>query len=123
VTIQSGDDMGNSNLVSKKKLMTEAQVKAKVKAMLKKYNVFYFMPSASIYGKSGIPDFVCCIDGLFLVIETKSEEAGIGGLTSLQKKVKSDIEGRDGIYRVVYNEESLQSLAQLLERILNEEAV
>jgi hypothetical protein len=96
------------------KPITEAQVKTKVKELLKKYNVFYFMPAASIYGKSGIPDFVCCINGYFVGIETKAPKVGIKGLTVLQKKTQSEILMHRGQYVVVYDENTFAKLDRLI---------
>jgi len=51
----------------------EGKVKAKVVAVLKKYNVYYFFPSTGGYGKSGVPDIVACVNGRFVGIECKAK--------------------------------------------------
>jgi hypothetical protein len=54
----------------------EGKVKKDVKKLLKALKqrglAHWFMPSASIYGKAGAHDFICCIRGRFVTIETKS---------------------------------------------------
>jgi hypothetical protein len=49
----------------------EGKVKDKVKALLRKYNAYSFMPVQAGYGASTL-DFLCCINGRFLAIETKA---------------------------------------------------
>ena len=50
----------------------EGRVKEKVKKLLKGRGIWYFMPAANGFGRVGIPDFICCMDGKFLAIETKA---------------------------------------------------
>lgn len=50
----------------------EGKVKDAVKKELKARGVWYFMPAANGFGKVGIPDIICCVDGKFLAIETKA---------------------------------------------------
>ena len=58
----------------------EAKVKASVVKLLKQYEVYYFFPATHGFGRSGVPDIVCCMNGIFLAIECK---AGTGKLTRL----------------------------------------
>jgi hypothetical protein len=39
---------------------------------MRKHGVWYFMPMQNGFGVVGIPDFICCIDGLFFTVETKA---------------------------------------------------
>jgi Holliday junction resolvase len=50
----------------------EKAVKAKVKAVLDSEGVYYFMPPANGFGRSGVPDIVACVNGLFFGIECKA---------------------------------------------------
>ena len=50
----------------------EGKVKAKVKKLLKQYDVYYFMPMQNGLGVHGIPDIIACCNGFFLGIETKA---------------------------------------------------
>ncbi len=52
----------------------EADVKKEVKKILNCYDkehMWYFMPPANGYGRSGIPDFIGCYKGFLFSIETK----------------------------------------------------
>ena len=66
----------------------EAKVKSKVVAILKAYGVYYFFPVMSGFGRSGIPDIICCYKGRFLAIECK---AGNNTTTPLQDREIADI--------------------------------
>lgn len=88
----------------------EAKVKAKIKALLQKHSVYYAMPIGTMYGNSGVPDFLCCINGRFLGIEAK---AGKGKPTALQFKNMREIEAAGGVTAVI-NENGLESLETLL---------
>ena len=68
----------------------ESKVKAKIKTILKAHNIYYAMPIGTGYGNSGVPDFLCCINGKFVAVEAK---AGKGTTTALQdKNLKNIIE-------------------------------
>ena len=61
----------------------EAKVKASVVKLLKKYEVYYFFPATHGFGRSGVPDIICCLEGNFLAIECK---AGNNKPTALQER-------------------------------------
>lgn len=63
----------------------EGKVKAQVKALLKAYNVWYCMPMGHLYGKAGVPDFLCCVKGKFVAIETKSANGRLSHLQCLNR--------------------------------------
>lgn len=84
----------------------EAKIKAKVKALLDKYNIYHFMPATGGYGRSGIPDIIACLNGRFLAIECK---AGKNKLTALQERELDRIEDSGGIAYWV-NDTHLESL-------------
>jgi hypothetical protein len=73
------------------------------------------MPGATQYGKSGIPDFICCCDGLFFAIETKF---GYNTPTELQYARMEEIRGAKGV-AVWVNEDRLEGLERLLIRLTN----
>lgn len=50
----------------------EGKIKAAVKKWLQDRGVWFTMPVTGGYGKSGVPDFICCWHGKFLAIETKA---------------------------------------------------
>jgi len=51
----------------------EGAVKAKVKKILADAGVWHFFPAANGYGRSAIPDIICCVRGHFLAIECKAD--------------------------------------------------
>jgi hypothetical protein len=79
----------------------EAKVKAKVKALLDKHSIYHFMPATGGYGRSGIPDIICCANGKFLAIECKAQG---GRLTALQRRELDRIELSGGVCYVIYGE-------------------
>jgi pantoate kinase len=91
----------------------EAKVKDKIKKMLKEHNVYYAMPIGTGYGNSGVPDFLCCVNGQFLAIEAK---AGTNQATALQLKNLKQIREAGG-YGIVVNEEGLPMLEERLKKL------
>jgi hypothetical protein len=95
----------------------EGRVKAKVKALLKKYNIYHFMPATGGYGRSGVPDIIGCANGKFIAIECK---AGAGKLTALQER-ELNIIGAAGGFAVCVNEEGLAVLEEALRSLTSSE--
>lgn len=52
-------------------ITNEYGVKAQVKKILKRLDVFYFMPAANGFGMTGTTDFIAIVRGQFVGIETK----------------------------------------------------
>ena len=92
----------------------EAKVKAKIKAILKAHNIYYAMPIGTGYGNSGVPDFLCCVNGKFLAIEAK---AGKGKTTALQEKNLRQIQDSNG-WSMVVDEESIEEVQIILSILL-----
>ena len=89
----------------------EGKVKKRVKEILDKKGAYYFMPATGGFGRSGVPDFVGCINGVFFGIECK---AGKGIPTALQEReIKNIIKA--GGYAWVINEENVDQLEKMLE--------
>lgn len=88
----------------------EAAVKAAVKRILNAHEVYHFPPATGGYGRSGVPDIICCVNGKFLAIECK---AGKGTTTVLQDRELQAIKEAGGIAMVI-NEDNLDALAQVL---------
>lgn len=76
----------------------EGRVKAAVVKVLKKHEVYYFFPATGGYGRSGVPDIVCCARGRFLAIECK---AGGNNPTALQAREIERINDAGGIAVVI----------------------
>ena len=91
----------------------EKAVKTKVKAVLESEGVYYFMPPANGYGRAGVPDFICCINGLFMAIETK---AGGNKPTALQIREIETIRRNNGV-AVVVDETNWDMLRDMIRRL------
>ena len=93
----------------------EKIIKDKVVAVLKDEGVYYFFPATHGYGRSGVPDIVCCVNGHFLAIECK---AGGGKLTALQVREIKHILACNG-EAVVANENNLDLVISLVRELKN----
>lgn len=82
-------------------MQPEAQTKKRIKEILNKHRVYYFMPRGTGFGTSGVPDFVCCCNGKFLAVEAK---AAHGRVSPLQKLQIENIRTAKGTALVVYDE-------------------
>ena len=91
----------------------EKWVKEEIKKILRRLGVWYFMPAMNGLGRAGIPDFVCCVDGMFLGIEAK---AGRNRPTDHQTAELEAIQ-KSGGFSVVVNETSLHVLPDLIDSI------
>lgn len=91
----------------------EEKVKQRVREVLRQRNVFYFCPIGGTFGRSGIPDFVCCVRGRFVGVECK---AGSNTPTEAQKMEMRNI-GAAGGETLVVNEHNLDELCALLDRL------
>jgi len=76
----------------------EAKVKARIKAILEHYDVYYAMPIGSGFGNAGVPDFLCSVNGKFMAIEAK---AGDNQPTALQQKHIRKIKNTGGFALVI----------------------
>ena len=88
----------------------EKKVKDKVRAIIEGAKGVATLTVQNGMGTNGTSDFLCCVDGLFLAIETK---AGNGKPTELQKHYLSRVHAAGGIALVV-NEELLPQLTVAL---------
>lgn len=88
----------------------EADVKAEIKRILKDLGIWYFMPVPTGYGVQGIPDFICCAQGMFIAIEAKF---GSNKPTRWQAIKLAQIEEHSGL-AVVINEKNVETLPRLL---------
>jgi hypothetical protein len=84
----------------------EGRVKNAIKAWLKKYHIWYFMPVSNGMGAHGIPDFICCWQGRFVGIEAKAP--GKRNNVSPKQQVQIDaIQKAGGVAAVVDNVDQL----------------
>jgi Holliday junction resolvase len=84
----------------------EAKVKASVVKILKDYGVYYFFPATHGFGRSGVPDIICCFMGEFIAIECKS---GDNKPTALQEREMANIRRAGGVSFVI-NELNIDDL-------------
>jgi Holliday junction resolvase len=95
-------------------LTPEKKVKNKCVALIKAFNVYYFFPSMNGFGRSGVPDIICCMNGLFVAIECK---AGKGKTTALQDRELKRINDNRGVTFVI-NENNQQSLEIFVKQMM-----
>ena len=91
----------------------EKAVKAKVKAVLDSEGVYYFMPPANGFGRSGVPDIVACVNGLFVGIECK---ANGNKPTALQIREIEAIRRSNGV-AVVVDETNWDMVRDMVRRL------
>ena len=89
----------------------EGKVKKKITDWLKTLGCYFFTPIGSMYGRSGVPDIIVCMEGRFIGIEVKAPGRK-GTQTPLQKVAEEKIVRAGGQYFLV------DSLEELKERFL-----
>lgn len=95
----------------------EGKVKDAIKGVLKAFDVWYCMPRGTVFGRSGVPDFLCCVNGKFLAIEAK---AGKNTTSALQKQELQSITAHKGSAIVVSDAPgSIALLTDLLRALYN----
>ena len=91
----------------------EAKVKKKVVDVIKKNGAYYFFPATGGYGRSGVPDVVCCYRGMFVAIECK---AGNNKPTALQEAEMYKI-GQAQVFVLVVNEDNVPDVQKVFSTI------
>jgi Holliday junction resolvase len=89
----------------------EGRVKRKAVAELQKLGMYIFFPATGGFGRSGIPDIVCCYKGKFIGIECKTHGKKP---TALQQSNLQEIVNNGGI-AIVIDETSVFILKQIIE--------
>lgn len=97
-------------------LTPEGKVKAQVVKLLRRLGVYYFFPATHGFGRSGVPDVICCVPpmGLFFAIECK---AGKNKPTKLQEHEIEQIR-RSGGRVLVVNEENVDGLESFIHQMI-----
>ena len=67
----------------------EGKVKALIKDYLNTLGVWHFSPPANGFGRSGIPDLVCCFQGRFIGIEVKAPGKRTNTTTMQDREIAS----------------------------------
>jgi Holliday junction resolvase len=93
----------------------EAKVKKKVVDILKAHGVYYFFPATHGFGRSGVPDIVCCINGRFAAFEVK---AGNNQPTALQEREIRRIQETRGIAAVI-RETNIDLVITIIKELTN----
>lgn len=93
----------------------EGKVKERAKRILDSIGAYYFMPATGGYGRSGIPDIVGCLNGVFFAIECK---ANGGRPTALQLREIDRINVAGG-FAIVVDEDNV-SLLESLSKLVGE---
>jgi Holliday junction resolvase len=94
----------------------EGKVKKKVTTILKELGAYYFFPVTGGFGRSGVPDIICCLNGNFIGIECK---AGDNKPTALQNKNLEEIQAAGG-FAFIINEDNIDSLERVLKVMTRE---
>ena len=97
-------------------LTPEKKVKNKCVTLIKAYGVYYFFPSMNGFGRSGVPDIICCANGVFLGVECKAGKNEPTELQLLEMKKIRDAGGKT----LVVNEENISELEEILKELTNE---
>ena len=84
----------------------EKKVKDKVTKTLREEGVYYFLPATHGFGRSGVPDIVCCVGGMFLGIECKAGKNTATALQELNIKAIREAGGK----AIVINEDNVDQL-------------
>lgn len=95
----------------------EAKCKKAIRTILDAHGVYYTMPVTGGFGRSGVPDFICCHKGRFFAVEAKADTE----LTALQKKNLADIAKAGGRpFVVILNSKNERIGFDALEAFLKE---
>lgn len=85
--------------------------------MLKRHGVWYFMPVMGGMGRSGIPDIICIVGGLFVGIECKADASRKP--TALQLHCAEQIKKAGGYWFLVCDDESLEKVEEWVANACN----
>lgn len=81
------------------RLTEEAKVKRELKQFFDQLGGYWFMPATHGFGRSGVPDFVVCINGRFVGVECKGTPSN--KTTALQRAELRKILAAGGVSAVV----------------------
>lgn len=90
----------------------EGTVKVGVKKVLEEFGAWYYMPVQNGMGVSGIPDFIACVDGKFIAIETKAPGRE-NAVTAQQRKQLDGILTHGGLALVITNPDALRTALKI----------
>jgi Holliday junction resolvase len=93
---------------------TEKQIELEIRYYIeRKLKGYVIKQHGNAFTKPGIPDLICCINGIFVAIEVKAAK----GITSNAQKVHlSNINKSGGIGIIAKGEKALQHVLEVLKR-------
>lgn len=91
----------------------EGKIKRKLTTMLRDMGVWYFFPSAGPMGRSGIPDVICIVYGMFVGIECKADLTKKA--TPLQARIGMEIRDAGGRWFLVRSDHDIEVVRQFIE--------
>jgi len=91
----------------------ENRVKKQLDLMLRNAKVWFYSPQAGPFGRSGIPDRVAIVDGLFVGIECKADKSKKP--TRLQTQAMEQIEKAGGKCFVVYDSDTIDEVREFID--------
>lgn len=92
----------------------EGKIKKKLTDMLKKHSVWYFLPGNNGFGRSGIPDVIAIVHGIFVGIECKADETKEP--TALQMDCAKRIRAAGGYWFLVCDEGTTSQVEQWIQK-------
>lgn len=90
----------------------EGRIKAKLDKMLHEERVWFYSPQAGPFGRSGVPDRVAIVQGLFVGIEAKADRTKKP--TRLQVHCMEQIEKAGGQCFLVYDDETIEEVREFI---------
>jgi hypothetical protein len=91
-------------------LTPEGKIKRMVTDLLKRYDIWYFLPGNNGFGRSGIPDIIAIVHGQFTGIEVKADKTKKP--TELQKLCGRQIQAAGGHWFLVYDKHTTAAVEQ-----------
>lgn len=79
----------------------EGKVKKEVKCVLDAIGCFYYMPVQNGMGIAGVSDFIACVEGKFVAIETKRGDKNVSARSMLgpaQKRFGDSVDKSGGYF-------------------------
>lgn len=92
----------------------EGKIKKKLTDMLKAQKIWYFLPANNGFGRSGIPDLICIVGGLFIGIECKADATKQP--TALQIQCGKQIREAGGYWFLVCDDLSIEQVEKFINK-------
>lgn len=93
----------------------EGKVKKLVTTALKSRGIWYYFAAANGYGRSGIPDIIAVVRGVFVGIECKADRTKKP--TDLQLACRDAIVAAGGQWYLIYDKESCDQVMKNIEGV------